>query len=160
MKLNVWLGMGALLFLSGCATVAFTPYDLNAPSRVAKNPSEVLIISDATKINKPYSEIGLVEAQQESGSSSGLIEELRKEAAKRGADAVINIQETSSKKTSWNSYGSTGSWVGGTTGYMAGNTWVSGTPGYYMPGTSSIFSDDTTIIKVRGTMIIFMEVQN
>lgn len=139
----------SMLFLSGCATVSYTPYDLQEPSRVVKSPAGVVIISDTSQITKPYREIGIVEASSEYSSSSELMEALRKEAAKRGADAVINIQETSSNKTSEG----IGSWIGGTTGYFVGNTYVSGTPGFYMPGGSNVSS----VLKVRGTAIIFTE---
>ena len=87
----------------------------------------------------------MIQTESEWNSSATLIEGLRKEAAKRGADAVINIQETSSNKTGWTNYGNTGSgWVGGATGY-------------YNAGTPLILPDNTTVIKVRGTAIIFTE---
>lgn len=121
------LMVSGLLFLSGCAIVSYTPYDLKEPARVAKNPSEVLIIPDSTKITKQYKEIGTISLESEWSSSEALMEDLRKEAAKRGADAVINIKDTSKNK-----FEVFGSWP-----YMSFN--------------------NATVRKVNGTIIIFSE---
>jgi len=129
-KINLWIGMGVLLFLAGCYSVSYIPYDLKTPTRVAKNPADVVIISDneKTKLTKPYKEIGIVEASSEYGDSlQTLMEALRKKAAEIGADAIVNLQQSSGNKTTWTNY-------------------------YYL-----ILPENKEVLRVKGTAIIFLE---
>ena len=81
------------LALAGCGTrVDYTPLRGPAGAMTPKSPSQVEVFL-TQKPSRPYLEVGLLEARQESTLSldgqSGIIEELREEAAEIGCDGLI-----------------------------------------------------------------------
>lgn len=81
------------LAMTGCGTrVDYTPLRGPAGAMTPRSPSEVEVFL-TQKPSRPYIEVGLLEARQESTMSldgqSGIIEELREEAAEIGCDGLI-----------------------------------------------------------------------
>ena len=78
--------------LAGCGTrVDYTP--LRAGGAMRPRPASQVEVFLTQKPPRPYVEVGLLEARQESTLSldgqSGIIEELREEAAEIGCDGLI-----------------------------------------------------------------------
>ena len=75
-------------FLSGCATSRGIPYTHKKYPPKTSNTEILLTTKD---IDRPYEEIGMIEARSET-SGEYLRKELISRAQKMGADAVIKIQ--------------------------------------------------------------------
>ena len=90
------IGLALLLTgsaLVGCGTrVDYTPLRAPTGAMTPRSPAEVEVFL-TQKPSRPYVEVGLLEARQESTMSldgqSGIIAELREEAAEIGCDGLI-----------------------------------------------------------------------
>lgn len=85
--------LSSTLALAGCGTrVDYTPLRGPGAPMTPRSPSQVEVFM-TQKPSWPYVEVGLLEARQESTLSldgqSGIIEELREEAAEIGCDGLI-----------------------------------------------------------------------
>ena len=92
-RLVVFSMLLSSLAMTGCGTrVDYTPLRGPAGAMIPRSPSEVEVFL-TQKPSRPYLEVGMLEARQESTLSldgqSGIIAELREEAAEIGCDGII-----------------------------------------------------------------------
>ena len=87
------LGLAVLLSVAACGTtIDYMP--INAPPRAMapRAPESVEIFTDA-RPEKPFVDVGILEAQQQSSASQDnaatVLQKLRQAAADRGCDAVV-----------------------------------------------------------------------
>ncbi len=96
MKNRNFIGLTSLALvvsLSGCSTVAnYKTDDTASVSRSSVSPENVAVYS-TYKTGKKYQVVGGVIASADAGSNADVpVELLKKEAAKLGADGIINLQ--------------------------------------------------------------------
>ncbi len=83
----------ALIILSGCGSrITYLPTN-TAPRALEARPAEQVEIFTASRPERGYVEVGIIESQQESMYSSSapeaVFQALREEAGKRGCDGLI-----------------------------------------------------------------------
>lgn len=91
---RITLGVGALLFLGGCASTAhLRTDDLRQTVQGARDPEKIAVYSSFEAGGKEYQVLGQVIAAADAGDDAYIaVEKLRKEAAELGADAVVQLR--------------------------------------------------------------------
>lgn len=87
---NLVLAVTAAAFLSACGPT-ITTARLTNESYTPTKSGDVAVITSGKNIQKPYTEIGLVDAEEGPGTQSyeEIIAAIKSKAAEMGADAVI-----------------------------------------------------------------------
>lgn len=92
MKNTIQLCLIAGVLLTSCSTVAHLQTDDLNQTFAATDPGKVEIYS-TDKVDKQYAIIGEVVASADAGADASIpVKYLKKEAAKLGADAIINLK--------------------------------------------------------------------
>ncbi len=101
MKILEFLIMAFFVFLSGCSTASFVPLssEFKGMEKLTSTDPQKIGIFKSTIPFKEYQEIGIVIVHSGNSDINVLFKEMRNQAAKHGADAVLNYRLTSLTET-------------------------------------------------------------
>lgn len=85
------LALLSVLILGGCISTRVAKLDGSEHQRSPKNPDSVAVFLSADRVPYEYEEIALIDSRGDSiwRSEAAMVDQIRKKAAKLGADAVI-----------------------------------------------------------------------